>query len=168
MVNKRKQKTNKTVTTPRKRHVQGMKQKNTKLTPIIEQTPVKVKESDIKENEKSNSIVGNSHTEEKGIELQRIIKKKQYRAFNRLVKEGKYTSAVMSAKILGVDKNTIMSWLKTPKIIKAMEHDVNNYVSKIQSSKDWKAQAYLLDKLEGNKEEQETKQELKQLIVINT
>lgn len=165
MVEKRKKKTNTAVTTPRKSKLQGMKQKNIELTPIMEQTPVKVKENDIKENETSNSIVD---TDLQTKELQRIVKKKQYRAFVKLVKEGKFTTAMVSAKILGVSRPTIAEWLKTPKVSKAMQYDINNYVGKIQQSKDWKAQAYLLDKLEGNKEEQETKQELKQLIVINT
>ena len=155
----------KPATTPRKRPLQGMKKKNTNLTPIIDKTPVKVIKKQKKEDDKSNSIVNES---EQSKQLQRIVKKRQYKAFMKLVKDGKYTSAMISARLLGVTRQTIMSWIATPKVQKIMNEEVDNYVSKIQSSKDWKAQAYLLDKLEGTKEEQETKQELKQLIVINT
>lgn len=168
MVNKRRKKTITAVTTPRKSKLEGMKQKNTELTPITDKTPVKVKETTQNIQEKSNSIVNQTPPEEKAIQLQRIVKKKQYRALQKMIREGKYTSAMVSARILGVDKTTILSWLKTPKLLRIMEDEVNNYVGKIQQSKDWKAQAYLLDKLEGTKEDQETKQELKQLIVINT
>jgi hypothetical protein len=49
-----------------------------------------------------------------------------------------------------------------------MDHEVNNYIEKIQSSKDWKAHAYLLDKLEASKEEESKQKDLQQLIVINT
>lgn len=124
---------------------------------------IKAPETPAIETKKENTIVVN------GIEKEIFIRKKrQYRAFIKMVKQGKVTSALVAARILGVSHLTIREWLQTKKVMEAMENDVASYVEKIQVSKDWKAQAYLLDKLQGSKEEEEKQQDLKQLIVINT
>ena len=165
MVDKRKSKTIKAVKTPRKTPLQENKKKDTETLQKMDETPRNQSNTIQNIQESSSSIVDNDLQSK---ELQRIVKKKQYRQFVAMVRQGKFTSAMVTAKILGVSRPTIAEWLQTKKVQKAMQYDVNNYISKIQSSKDWKAQAYLLDKLEGTKEEEETKQELKQLIVINT
>ncbi len=127
----------------------------------IEKNIEKVENNSQLVNENSNNIINQTP-------LVIIRKKKEYKRFIKLVKEGKYTTAIISARLLQVDKTTILQWLKTPLVIKAMDYEVNNYVEKIQSSKDWKAHAYLLDKLEANKEEESKQKDLQQLIVINT
>ena len=90
--------------------------------------------------------------ESEGIDLAYIKKKKEYRAFIKLVKTGKITSAVMVAKALRVNPKTIGEWMNTPKIRAILNSEINSYVSSIASTPDWKAKAYLLDKLTDNKE----------------
>ena len=96
-----------------------------------------------------------------------IRKKREYKAFMKLIKQGKYTSAYMTSKILGVDKGTIQSWLHTPKVLECMDSEINNYISKISVSKDWKAQAYLLDKVTHEDSKEESTTSLQNLIQIN-
>lgn len=103
-----------------------------------------------------------------GKELAFIRRKREYRAFIRLIKANKFTSAVFSARLLGVNQHTIREWLNTPLALRALEETSSQYIKDIEEAKDWKAKAYLLDTLKGNEEEQEKKQDLKQLIVINT
>lgn len=133
--------------------------------PIIEQIP---KELEKIEDNISPSIVDQTPEEERGIQLQRIVKKRQYKACMKLIRDGKYTSARVVARLLGVDDKTVNSWLKTKKAIEIMNNTVDIYVSKIEQSKDWKAQAYLLDRLQGNKDTEMQGQTLQQMIVINT
>ena len=106
----------------------------------------------------------------RGIKPPTYIRHKwKYIKFKRLVKKGSYTSARLMAKILQVDKDTIYKWLMTKPIQEALASEINNFTSKIGKSKDWKAQAYLLDKIiDDDKDREESKQDLKQLIVINT
>lgn len=96
-----------------------------------------------------------------------IRKKREYKAFMKLIKQGKYTSAYMTSKLLGVDKGTIQSWLHTPKVLEVMNSEIDSYVSRINVSKDWKAQAYLLDKLEDKDNIKDTPVTLNNLIQIN-
>lgn len=96
-----------------------------------------------------------------------IRKKKQYRQFIKLIKEGKFTTAMLTSKLLGVQRNTIMEWLETPKVKAVMNEEVNTFVSKISTSKDWKAQAYLLDKLDDKDSTKDTPITLNNLIQIN-
>ena len=74
----------------------------------------------------------------------------------RLLKQGKYTSAILTSKILGIDRSTILEWLQTPLAIKEMHEEVNTYIGKISTSKDWKAQAYILDKTLGDDSKEKT------------
>lgn len=97
-----------------------------------------------------------------------IRKKREYKAFMKLIKQGKYTSAYMTSKLLGVDKNTILQWLHTPKVLEVMNNEIDSYVSRINVSKDWKAQAYLLDKLEGTDSTKDTQVSINNLIQVNT
>lgn len=94
-------------------------------------------------------------------------KKKEYRAFLKLIKAGKLTTAVITSKVLGVSRQTISAWLKTTQAHKALNETASNYIKDIEASTDWKAKKYLLDKLEGTEEESKAI-DLKQLIVINT
>lgn len=97
-----------------------------------------------------------------------IRKKREYKAFMKLIKQGKYTSAKITSKILGVDKTTILEWLHTPMVVEAMNTEIDSYVSRINVSKDWKAQAYLLDKvIDSDKQGTEHTTTLNNLIQIN-
>ena len=97
-----------------------------------------------------------------------IRNKRAYNSFKSMVKRGKFTNAVISSKLLGVTRQTIVSWLNTKPIIEAMNEDVNKYISTIASSKDWKAQAYLLDKvIDNDKNTSEHTTTLNNLIQIN-
>jgi len=98
-----------------------------------------------------------------------IRNKKAYKRFIKLVKTGKFTTAMLSAKLIGVQRNTIMEWLKTKAVMAVMNEEINTYISKISGSKDWKAQAYLLDKTLGDDDkEKDTTVQLTNLIQINT
>ena len=139
-----------------------------KTTPELSKSEVlmgksltKVKESVSNGNELTTNKLDNNLP-------QRINKTKEYKTFIKLIKKDKFTTAMYTAKLLGVTRQTIATWLRTPSVIKAMNSTIEEYIEDIEQSKDWKAKAYLMDKLEGNKEEQNSKQELKQLIVINT
>ncbi|OGK19008.1 hypothetical protein A3D80_03520 [Candidatus Roizmanbacteria bacterium RIFCSPHIGHO2_02_FULL_40_13b] len=111
-----------------------------------------------------NSSIQTTETKE----LAFIRLKREYKAFTSLVKDGKFTTAMISARILGVSRATIAEWLKTPRIQQAMDEEVDNYISKIKEVKDWKASAYLLDKLDNDKGKESGITDLSQLIVINT
>lgn len=78
-----------------------------------------------------------------------IKKKVEYNAFLRALKKNDFTTAYMMAKALRVSPETIAQWLRTPKAVKIMQTDIQFYVEKIKASKDWKASAYLLDKVTG-------------------
>lgn len=116
--------------------------------------------------QKSPSILINTNNEDKDIVIR---KKREFKIFLRLIKQGKFTSAMITSKILGVNRMTIQSWLSMPRVKEAMNTEVNTYVNKISSSKDWKAQAYLLDKtLEHNDKDNISSVNLTNLIQINT
>ena len=132
----------------------------------IEVLEVKENNQNITENKNiTNSIVNDNF---QGKELQRIVLKKQYKLFLKLIKSNKFTTAMVTAKILGVTRQTIQEWLKTPLALRSMNETINNYISDISVSKDWKAKAYLLDKIEDKQDKQEQQIDLNQLIVINT
>ena len=88
--------------------------------------------------------------------------------FKRMITKGGFVSARLTAKTLGVDKRTIEGWLQLPVIQKALASDINEYTKNIRKSKDWKAQAYLLDKVIDQDDTKGSTTDLKQLIVINT
>lgn len=143
-----------------------------KTEPILEKIQPKPGEIEVKtvsngqtlSGGESNEILQESLQESQGIQY----KKKEYRRFIKLIKEGKYTTAIMTAKILGVTRQTISVWLQTPRAIQAMNEEVNQYVAKIKSSNDWKASAYLLDRITPEDEHETKGIDLHQLIVIKT
>ena len=99
---------------------------------------------------------------------QYVKKKMTLLKFKRMIKKGSFVSARLSAKILKVDKRTIEQWLLLPVIQEVLASEVHDFTSKIRKSKDWKAQAYLLDKIIDEKTEEGSKTDLRQLIVINS
>ncbi|MFZ6035395.1 MAG: hypothetical protein ACOYUB_04620 [Patescibacteria group bacterium] len=82
-----------------------------------------------------------------------VRKKYQYRQFVRLIRAGKFTTALATAKVIGVDRRTIVAWLKSNKVKLAVGEEIDSLVQKIKGAKDWHSKAYLLDKiLEETKE----------------
>lgn len=96
-----------------------------------------------------------------------IRKKRVYNSFIRLIKKGKFTSALLTAKALNIDKHTIYKWLNTKRVQDALNKEVENYVDNISSSKDWKAQAYLLDKATQQDKEDTKQVDITNLIQVN-
>lgn len=94
-----------------------------------------------------------------------VYKKREFKAFKKLIREGKYTSAIISSKLLGVDKGTILKWMHMPSVLQLQQSEVNQYVSDIAHSKDWKAKAYLLDKLE-DKDKEKAHIDIQNLILV--
>lgn len=139
---------------------------------IDEKAPINnVLEAKSIENEKNNgetsvvtapSIIGQPVTEDKEIVIR---KKAQYKAFMKLIKENKYTTAILTARVLGVNKNTITDWLNTPKVKEAMRITYHRYISDIEASKDWNSKKYLIDKLE-DKDKEKVQVDIQNLILV--
>lgn len=141
---------------------------------VIKNPPLQAQEGTIIPNKVGNSQQNTSNitpslnpitnTEDKEI----IIRKKaQYRAFMKLIKARKYTSAILSSRVLGVDRSTIQSWLQTRKVQELLANTYDSYINDIEKAKDWKAKAYLLDKLEDKDNTKDTPIQLNNLIQIN-
>jgi len=137
-------------------------QENDLNVTTIEKKPIetvqKITQTPLKEDTNINSIVAPNY----------IRDKRNYRRFIKLIKANKVTTAIYTARILGMNEHTIASWFKTPTALKCLEDTSNTYINNIEQAKDWKAQAYLLDTLKGNKDKEQAKIDLNQLIVINT
>jgi len=101
-------------------------------------------------------------------DLTGMKKKKEFKRFIKLIKAGKFTSAVVTADILGVSRQTISLWLSHPIAQKAMNEEVEQYINKIKGSRDWKASAYLLDKITAKDLNKTNDIDLSNLIVIQT
>jgi hypothetical protein len=137
--------------------------------PIINQKPLEaidiIKNNGHEVTKESNLIPSTNESPKEMI----IRNKKAYKRFIKLIKTGKFTSAILSSKVIGVQRNTIMEWMKTKAVLDCMNEEVSNYIGKIQGNKDWKAQAYLLDRVLDDKDkENNVSTDMKQLIVINT
>lgn len=73
---------------------------------------------------------------------QKVIRKKmKYGQFVKMVKAGKFISANLTAKILGVTRETIGEWIRTPKVQKAIEEKISSLVEKMETAgqNDWRA-----------------------------
>ena len=97
-----------------------------------------------------------------------IRKKWTFQKFKRLIKKGSYTSARLAAKALGVDRRTILDWENRPEILNLLQQDVHEFTSKIRKNKDWKAQAYLLDKITDTEDKEDKTVNISNLIQVNT
>lgn len=108
--------------------------------------------------EKNKNSVTGSHTDTEVYNPAYIKKKIAYNAFLKALKRNNFTTAYMLSKALGVDPQTINLWSRTPKAIKIMQEDIDKYVNKIASAKDWKASAYLLDKITNSEDKDKPNQ----------
>jgi len=99
-----------------------------------------------------------------------IRKKRQYRTFIRMVKEGKYISARITAEVLGVDPQTIKEWNNTKKAQEAIAFAVDYHIERMRKvgDRDWKMHDKMIDRLQGSITKEENKADLQQMIVINT
>ena len=119
-------------------------QQEQKTEPITTENTPKVENNIQTVSNSPTSIVTNNNNDDRDM----IIRKKRaYKIFLRLIKENKYTSAYATAKMLHIQPLTIAKWLQTKQAIEAMNSKVSEYVAKIEASPDWKAQAYLFDKI---------------------
>jgi hypothetical protein len=137
------------------------KQKDAKTAKNIYKTIQKLQENDTELSAVDNATITPKQPKY-------IKKKKEYRTFIRLIKANKFTTAILTAKTLGVERNTINQWLSTKPCVLAMNETISKYISDIEVSKDWKAKAYLIDKIIPDDKKEENTVDLKQLIVINT
>lgn len=130
------------------------------------------KENTTKTTTKTNELSVEAITKDTIISNQKppsyIRKKLLYNKFVKLVKKGGYTSSRLIAKSLGVHKDTIMEWSNTSKVKEALSEDVASYVKNIKVNRDWKAQAYLLDKITEDDDKTEQVINLTNLIQVNT
>jgi len=95
--------------------------------------------------------------------------KKEFRIFLKLIKSGKLTTAIMASKVVGVSRQTIGKWLQTKSAKALLDKELDDRLSTISKSKDWKAHAYIIDKItEEDKNTDKASVDLKQLIYINT
>jgi len=95
--------------------------------------------------------------------------KKEFRIFLKLIKSGKLTTAIMASKVVGVSRQTIGKWLQTKSAKALLDQELDDRLSTISKSKDWKAHAYIIDKItEEDKNTDKASVDLKQLIYINT
>jgi hypothetical protein len=144
-------------------------------------SPLKNNQNLIKSNTKISKtpikVLDNNNLNEKNINLEItqnptpiIKKKKEYKTFIKLVRQGKYVSARVTAQALGVDPATIVAWNRTPLVQKALSEAIDYHISTMQQvgNKDWKMHDKIIDRLVGTVEGNEAKQQLNQLIVINT
>lgn len=115
----------------------------------MDKTPQKEVKTEQKTIEPEGLIVAPG---EKVVHLAYVRKKREYRIFIKMIKAGKISKAIATAKMIGVSYNTVREWLKTPAAIRASEDSIDKYIQIIESSKDWKAAAYLLDKITGDSE----------------
>ena len=124
-----------------------------------------------------NSILNSKETAIKPVENQElsspqvnlihIREKRVYKQFLKELKGKRAINGVIMADILGVSRQTIYKWLTTPKAVSILQDNITNITNKIIDDPDWKASAYILDKLYDNSKEEQKKGDLKQMIVIN-
>ena len=81
-----------------------------------------------------------------------IRKDNTYKDFLKLLKQNKGITAIVTAEILGVHRDTIRRWLDTPQARRIISDNISARVNVIESSKDWKAHAYLIDKATGKQD----------------
>lgn len=78
-----------------------------------------------------------------------VYKRRAYGLLKKLIHEGKFSSLRMCARTIGVRPETVQSWLKMPEIQRLLADDIDIHIQAIERSKDWKAHAYLLERLIG-------------------
>ncbi len=83
-----------------------------------------------------------------------VYKRRAYGLLKKLIQEGKFSSLRMCARTIGVRPETVQSWLKMPEIQRLLAEDIDTHIQAIEKSRDWKAHAYLLELLIGQKRQE--------------
>jgi len=88
--------------------------------------------------EKPIAVIGQEAT------IREIRKPLKYNKLKKLIKEGKYISARITAKAIGVSKDTITEWMKTPSIQKSAQEEIDKSVQVMKESDDWRSHDRLI------------------------
>lgn len=83
-----------------------------------------------------------------------IRKEAKYNKLKKLIKEGKYISARITAKAIGISKDTILDWMKTPAIQKAVQSEIDISVEVMKKSEDWRSHDRLIQYAIGSDDKQ--------------
>ena len=139
----------------------------------IQPQAILVNATPLKENitEVTKTVTNQLQTNDKSNEItnqDNIHNKRVYKKFLKQIKGKRAINGVILADILGVARQTIYKWLDTPSAMEILQQNINEYTTKIGNSKDWKASAYLLDKLYNNKDKEAQQINLTNLIQVNT
>lgn len=97
-----------------------------------------------KEVENPILIVGQKKTE--------IRKTTKYGKLKKLIREGKFISARITAKAIGVNKDTITEWLRTPAIQRAVQEEIDKSVEVMKKSDDWRSHDRLIQYATGSED----------------
>lgn len=83
--------------------------------------------------------------------INKIIK---YKKLLKILKEGKYISARITAKALGIGKDTLLEYLKTPKAQQIAINEINESVQVMKKSEDWRSHDRLIQYAIGSDDKQ--------------
>lgn len=81
-----------------------------------------------------------------------IRKENKYNKLKKLIREGKYISARITAKAIGISKDTILDWMKTPSIQKAVQEEIDLSVQVMKKSEDWRSHDRLIQYATGSED----------------
>lgn len=81
-----------------------------------------------------------------------IKKINKYNKLKKLIKEGKYISARITAKAIGVNKDTITDWMRTPAIQRAAQREIDLSVEVMKKSEDWRSHDRLIQYATGSED----------------
>jgi hypothetical protein len=112
-------------------------------------TLLPLKPKNITESSKIMSAISPNSNEiiDTGKPLAFLRKKREYRQFLKLIKSKKTIPATILAQTLGVNIITIREWLNTPRALEVLASDINYHLNYISKSKDWKAHAWVIDRI---------------------
>lgn len=96
-----------------------------------------------------------------------IRKVAKYNKLKKLIREGKYISARITAKAIGVTKDTIMDWMRTPSVQKAVQDEIDKSVEVMKGSTDWRAHDRLIQYATGTDDKTPTGSANNILIINN-
>lgn len=77
----------------------------------------------------------------------RINKKAEFRALKKLIKSGNFTTAIVTARALGIDSKTMSDWLRRKDVQQIAQATIEKQVKKIEDSKKWESGAWILDRI---------------------
>lgn len=87
---------------------------------------------------------------------ERINLKEQYKIFKTMVKEGRVTSAILTARALNIDRKTLYNWKNKKEIRIELARQLTKYVSKVEESKNYQASLDLIELVVPKEKENNT------------